>query len=193
MTSIYTALDIRPAFEPRTLAEMIAADREREWKWLAAAHDEPHAGVVEFCAQREPRKPSQLYGLPKPLWTLVEIRFDDHEMVWRTHMVEAEKTERPQAAYRRTMMEIAADVLKDFPGITIKDIKGSRRTRAIVLPRQIAMYHIYREREDLSFPMIGRFFGGRDHTTVLHAVRKFEPRYGMIDRGNTGAKRDGTR
>ena len=50
---------------------------------------------------------------------------------------------------------------------------SGRRTRAIVRPRQIAMY-LAKTMTSKSFPEIGKRFGGRDHTTVLHAVRKVE-------------------
>jgi len=74
----------------------------------------------------------------------------------------------------KTMKEIAMEILSDFPGVTLDDIRGPRRTRHIVRPRQLAMYRIIRDRPDLSYPTVGKFFGGRDHTTVLHAVRKVE-------------------
>ena len=54
-----------------------------------------------------------------------------------------------------------------------QDMKGKRRTKTIVYPRQIAMY-LSRNLTDLSLPEIGNFFGGRDHTTVLHAYEKIE-------------------
>ena len=53
------------------------------------------------------------------------------------------------------------------------DLLSSRRTRTIVRPRQIAMY-LAKILTPRSLPEIGRRFGGRDHTTVLHAVRKIE-------------------
>jgi chromosomal replication initiator protein len=53
------------------------------------------------------------------------------------------------------------------------DILSARRTRTIVRPRQIAMY-LAKTMTPRSLPEIGRRFGGRDHTTVLHAVRKIE-------------------
>jgi len=74
----------------------------------------------------------------------------------------------------KTMKEITMEVLDDYPGVSLEEVQGPRRTRAFVRPRQMAMYRIIKERPDLSYPMVGRFFGGRDHTTVLHAVRKIE-------------------
>ena len=52
-------------------------------------------------------------------------------------------------------------------------MKAKKRTKAVVYPRQIAMY-LSRNLTDLSLPEIGGFFGGRDHTTVLHACEKIE-------------------
>jgi chromosomal replication initiator protein len=56
-------------------------------------------------------------------------------------------------------------------GLTIEDLCGSSRSRVLVTARQIAMY-LCRELTDLSLPKIGAQFGGRDHTTVMHADRK---------------------
>lgn len=58
-------------------------------------------------------------------------------------------------------------------GISNAEIIGSKRSQAIVFPRQVAMF-LARELTDLSLPAIGREFGGRDHTTVLHAQAKIQ-------------------
>ena len=55
--------------------------------------------------------------------------------------------------------------------VTIKDLESKKRSREIAHPRQIAMY-LTREMTDLSLPKIGKAFGGKDHTTVLHAYDK---------------------
>ncbi|MEW2510246.1 chromosomal replication initiator protein DnaA [Streptomyces sp. NPDC046870] len=59
----------------------------------------------------------------------------------------------------------------DYFGLTVEDLCGSSRGRQLVTARQIAMY-LCRELTDLSLPKIGAQFGGRDHTTVMHADRK---------------------
>jgi chromosomal replication initiator protein len=59
----------------------------------------------------------------------------------------------------------------EYFGITIDDLCGQSRSRVLVTARQIAMY-LCRELTDLSLPKIGQTFGGRDHTTVMHADRK---------------------
>ena len=69
-----------------------------------------------------------------------------------------------------TIDKIQQDVARYYH-ITVEDLKGKRRVKAIVTPRQIAMY-LARELTDASFPKIGSEFGGKDHTTVLHAHEK---------------------
>jgi len=56
-------------------------------------------------------------------------------------------------------------------GLSMEDLCGASRSRVLVTARQIAMY-LCRELTDLSLPKIGQQFGGRDHTTVMHADRK---------------------
>lgn len=56
-------------------------------------------------------------------------------------------------------------------GISLHDLKQKKRNKNIVIPRQVAMY-LSRELTDLSLPEIGDFFGGKDHTTVLHSYNK---------------------
>jgi chromosomal replication initiator protein len=58
-----------------------------------------------------------------------------------------------------------------FYSVTIDDLTGQSRSRTLVTARQVAMY-LCRELTDLSLPKIGEMFGGRDHTTVMHADRK---------------------
>ena len=93
---------------------------------------------------------------------------------------------------RPMTVELAQDVLKDvFPqgeapevsieriqtavterfGLSMEELCGDRRSQNIVYPRQVAMY-LSRELTDASLPKIGREFGGRDHTTVIHATSK---------------------
>jgi chromosomal replication initiator protein len=93
---------------------------------------------------------------------------------------------------RPLSVDLAQDVLKDvFPqgesaqisidriqelvcerfGVTRDELTGDRRSQNIVYPRQVAMY-LSRELTDSSLPKIGKEFGGRDHTTVIHATSK---------------------
>lgn len=58
-----------------------------------------------------------------------------------------------------------------FFGFSVEDFRGTSRTHGLVTARQVSMY-LCRELTDLSLPKIGQLFGGRDHTTVMHADRK---------------------
>ncbi len=98
-------------------------------------------------------------------------------------------------------VELAQDVLTDlFPdgsgvvridviqeavarhySISLDELVGEKRTKRIVVPRQVAMY-LSRELTDSSLPVIGRAFGGRDHTTVIYAVQKVAAQ--MADEGS---------
>ncbi len=69
-----------------------------------------------------------------------------------------------------TAAQIMAATAQYF-GVTVEDLCGTSRSRVLVTARQIAMY-LCRELTDLSLPKIGQAFGGRDHTTVMHADRK---------------------
>ncbi|MEO3945730.1 chromosomal replication initiator protein DnaA [Gorillibacterium sp. CAU 1737] len=59
----------------------------------------------------------------------------------------------------------------EFYGLRMEDFKARKRTKAVAFPRQVAMY-LSRELTDYSLPKIGEAFGGRDHTTVIHAHEK---------------------
>ncbi|MEP0231923.1 chromosomal replication initiator protein DnaA [Roseibium sp.] len=74
---------------------------------------------------------------------------------------------------RRVKIEDIQRVVSKHYNVTKADLLSARRTRTIVRPRQIAMY-LAKVMTPRSLPEIGRRFGNRDHTTVLHAVRKIE-------------------
>lgn len=78
---------------------------------------------------------------------------------------------------KETKKNITIDVIQrkvaDFFDLSLHDLKAKRRNKTIVLPRQIAMY-LARELTTQSLPEIGELFGGKDHTTVLHAWNKIK-------------------
>jgi chromosomal replication initiator protein len=71
-----------------------------------------------------------------------------------------------------TIDEIQKRVAEHF-NIRVTDMHSARRARAVARPRQVAMY-LAKQLTSRSLPEIGRKFGGRDHTTVMHAVRKVD-------------------
>jgi len=77
----------------------------------------------------------------------------------------------PQGELPEVSVERIQETVIDRFGISMQELVGDRRSQAIVYPRQVAMY-LCRELTDSSLPKIGKKFGGRDHTTVIHATSK---------------------
>ena len=75
------------------------------------------------------------------------------------------------ASTAQVTVELIQKTVADYYKIKVADMYSKRRPTAIALPRQVAMY-LAKELTQKSLPEIGELFGGRDHTTVLHAVRK---------------------
>ncbi len=74
----------------------------------------------------------------------------------------------PNSRNRKVTIQDIQQRVGDFYGLKTEDFKAKKRTRNVAYPRQIAMY-LCRELTDYSLPKIGEAFGGRDHTTVIHA------------------------
>jgi chromosomal replication initiator protein len=74
---------------------------------------------------------------------------------------------------REVTVESIQKTICDYYNIKINDLKAKRRTKNIALPRQVAMY-LSRKHTATSFPAIGSKFGGRDHSTVIHAAKTIE-------------------
>ena len=72
--------------------------------------------------------------------------------------------------YKPITVELIMKAVADHYHITIRDILGKKRSRNLARPRQMAMA-ITKELTNLSLPAIGDAFGGRDHTTVMHAIK----------------------
>jgi len=77
----------------------------------------------------------------------------------------------PQGEVPQVSIERIQELVSERFGLSLDELCGERRSQNIVYPRQIAMY-LSRELTDASLPKIGRQFGGRDHTTVIHANTK---------------------
>lgn len=69
--------------------------------------------------------------------------------------------------------ELIQEKVANYFNIRVEDIQGSKKPKNIAFPRQISMY-LCRKLLDISLPKIGENFGGRDHTTVIHAISKIE-------------------
>lgn len=86
---------------------------------------------------------------------------------------EALRTVLPEAADVEITAPLIIEQAAEFFGVSPDALRGSRKTKALVHARQIAMY-LCRELTDLSLPQVGKEFGGKDHTTVMYSERKID-------------------
>ena len=78
-----------------------------------------------------------------------------------------------RANNRKVTIEEIQKKVAEYFNIRLSDMSSPRRARAVARPRQIAMY-LSKQLTSKSLPEIGRTFGGRDHTTVMHAVNRID-------------------
>ena len=124
--------------------------------------------VLEFIASRIQTNIRELEGALIRVTAFASLNRQEvdlalAEVVLRDLIPEGGETQITSAAI---MTHVA-----DYFAVTVDDLCGQSRTHVLVTARQIAMY-LCRELTDLSLPKIGQLFGGRDHTTVMHADRK---------------------
>jgi hypothetical protein len=140
----------------------------------------PRKVVKEIEVPAEPQKPKIVFKfVPPPEIT----QHDAHVFAWYKKECdrlskEVSALEYLLSAYRnsggnRVYVDEIIDKMCEHYGVSKRDIKSDRRTRDIVFPRQKMMW-IAKKMTHYGLPHIGRVFGDRDHTTVLHAVRKID-------------------
>ena len=127
-------------------------------------------GVMEFIAQRIQTNIRELEGALIRVVAYGSLNKQEIDLRLAETVLQdlVSETDRPDIT-ANTIMAVTAE----YFGVTLEDLTGSSRTRVLVQARQIAMY-LCRELTELSLPKIGQTFGGRDHTTVMHAERKIK-------------------
>ena len=136
-------------FFPHTLEEMRAAKKARDERWRLQAAQ----------AQRELMAPRQLLPAPRP---------PPEPAICAPELSTSKVIDTPHPFPK---IELIQAFVAAYYGISRADLTGDTRFAKFVRPRQVAMYLAYMITPK-SFPTIGRLFGGRDHTTALHAVNK---------------------
>lgn len=145
-----------------------------EMKYQDAQNDEPNLNiypdVLDYVATKVESSGRDLEGAFNQL--LIQHKFSDGPVKMEAiekmlgHLVQSSEQ-------KRVRIEDIQKVVARHYNVSKNDLLSNRRTRVIVHPRQISMY-LAKHMTPRSLPEIGRRFGGRDHTTVLHAVRKIE-------------------
>ncbi|MFW2545336.1 chromosomal replication initiator protein DnaA [Primorskyibacter sp. 2E107] len=127
------------------------------------------AGVLEFLAQRISTNVRVLEGALTRLFAFASLVGKPINM----DLVHDSLADVLRASERKISIEEIQRKVADHYNIRLSDIVGPKRVRTFARPRQVAMY-LCKQLTSRSLPEIGRRFGGRDHTTVMHGVRRIE-------------------
>lgn len=154
----------------RALKLAVARNRIQALTALGVVSGEARAEVLEHLVDRTPGSMRELEGAVNTLAAVAGARLPALTVDEVQTLLGSALRGGPER--RITVDEIQKTVAEHF---TLKqaDLLSERRTRSVARPRQIAMY-LCKQHTTRSYPDIGRRFGGRDHTTVLHGVRKIE-------------------
>ena len=163
---------LRSRFEWGLIADIQPPDFETR---LAILHSKLGANgslipeeVLNFIAHKVQRNIRELEGALTRVqaFAAVHQRQVDEDEAARllSHII-------PAGTRKPINVERIQALVADYYNVTLEDMKGKRRDKHIVFPRQVAMF-LVREETPSSLPAIGKAFGGRDHTTALHSIEK---------------------
>lgn len=125
--------------------------------------------VAEYIAKHAKRNVRELEGALHRINAFAALQGEDISMDLAVRTFKDVLGEPPKRLTIETVQKTVADHFK----LRVADLKSKRRQRAFAHPRQIAMF-LSRKLTNASYPEIGEKFGGKDHTTVMHNVRKIE-------------------
>lgn len=146
--------------------------------WHGAGHIKPAKREVSYFIPNTPfgvAKVREDGAKPKPIPAPARPKYPkalEDERAWAIAICGFEL---PASSATMISVERIQQAVAEHFGLTQADILSSRRTKDVVLPRHVAMY-LARKLTLKSLPEIGRRFGGRDHSTILSAVRKIDRR-----------------
>ena len=172
---------LRSRFEWGLIADLTAPDLETRIAILRAKAEEQavpvSSDVLEFIARKVVSNIRELEGALNRIVAYasmgaVPITIELAQAVLSNVLYNPKK--------RQVTPERITRAVSDYYGVNIDALKGQKRDKAIVVPRQIAMF-LMREETDVSLLRIGAELGGRDHSTVLHACDKINREMGIND------------
>jgi hypothetical protein len=156
---------------------IITERREQREKFARYAYTAPATAAMEAPPPAEPsldelvRAAVEKYmGSPsakKILERAVTSALSEQAIRWRDRRLALQEVAESAERYSiDQILEIAAQIT----GVEVSALQGPSRIRSIAWPRHFAMTLLHIARRDLSYPQIGKIFGGRDHTTCMHAL-----------------------
>jgi chromosomal replication initiator protein len=163
---------LRTRFEWGLLADIQPPDLETRIAILQkkAAHERLYApdDVLEFIASRISNSIRELEGALIRVTAFASLNRSAVDLQLAQEVL---RDFLPDGAAPELTSDQIMELTADYFSVSVDDLRGHSRSRLLVNARQVAMY-LCRELTDLSLPRIGQAFGGRDHTTVMHADRK---------------------
>lgn len=139
------------------------------WKKAAMRDIDPPEEVIDFIARKVDSNTRELEGALTRIHGMAML--DDGKIT--IDLARQALGEEPTPAHRQVTVSQIIDSVTDKFNVRISDLQGKRRSRSIAFPRQVCMY-LARDLTKHSLEEIGGYFGGRDHTTVLHAYRNID-------------------
>lgn len=162
-------------FSMGMIADMQLPDTETRQAILKAKCQEKNItlpdSIISYIADHVETNIRELEG------ALTTVLLDLHSSHAQPSLEEVQRALRafvtPEKIGKKSTAQQLAETVCEFYAISMEDLKGARRQKELVRPRQILMYLLKNEL-GMTFPVIGREIGGRDHTTAIHAVNKIE-------------------
>ncbi len=153
------------AIDPPEYETRVAILQEKAERLGFAIQDK----VAYFLAKQIKSNVRELEGALNTLWANANFTGSKIDLEFTKNTLK----ELFNVHHRHIGVEQIQKIVSTYYNIRLSDLTGKSRKRSIVRPRQLAMF-LTKELTDKSYPEIGELFGGRDHTTVLHAFRKIE-------------------
>lgn len=151
--------------QPPDVEHRIAILKSKADQLKVALNDE----VAEYIANHAKRNVRELEGALHRIAAFAALQGRPLDKAIAMETFHSMVADSPKQLEIETVQKAVADYFK----LRVVDLKSKKRQRVLTLPRQIAMY-LSRKHTQASFPDIGDKFGGKDHTTVMHAVRKIK-------------------
>ncbi|GAA0726665.1 chromosomal replication initiator protein DnaA [Clostridium malenominatum] len=163
---------LRSRFEWGLIADIQAPDFETRMAILKKKADVEHLNIPnEVMVYIATKIKSNIRELEGALIRIVAFSSLTNKEISVELASEALKDIISNKQSKQVTIELIQDIVSSYFSLRVEDFKSARRTRNVAFPRQIAMY-LCRKLTDTSLPKIGEEFGGRDHTTVIHAYEK---------------------
>ncbi|WP_027626048.1 chromosomal replication initiator protein DnaA [Clostridium lundense] len=163
---------LRSRFEWGLIADIQAPDFETRMAILKKKADVEHLNIPnEVMVYIATKIKSNIRELEGALIRIVAFSSLTNKEISVDLASEALKDIISNKQSKQVTIDLIQDIVASYFNLRVEDFKSARRTRNVAFPRQIAMY-LCRKLTDTSLPKIGEEFGGRDHTTVIHAYEK---------------------